>query len=124
MFVKHVEDGDEEATSAVVTIAVLALIAITVVGELLAPLIVRLYTIDVSGHGIEQQRELATQLLRCFMPQMFFYGLVALATAMLQARRRFAAAAFAPILNNVVVDRAVPRPPSARVASDHRARAF
>jgi putative peptidoglycan lipid II flippase len=103
LFVKHVEDGDEEATSAVVTIAVLALIAITIVGELLAPLIVRLYTIDVSGHGIEQQRELATQLLRCFMPQMFFYGLVALATAMLQARRRFAAAAFAPILNNVVV---------------------
>ena len=37
------------------------------------------------------------------MPQMFFYGVTALATAMLNARRRFAAAAFAPVLNNVVV---------------------
>ena len=37
------------------------------------------------------------------MPQMLFYGFATLATALLQARRRFAAAAFAPILNNVVV---------------------
>jgi putative peptidoglycan lipid II flippase len=103
LFVQHVEDRDDDATSAVVTVAVIALLIITLVGEVLAPLIVRLYTIDVSGHGIEHQRELATDLLRCFMPQMFFYGLTALATAMLQARRRFAAAAFAPILNNVVV---------------------
>ena len=38
-----------------------------------------------------------------FMPQIFFYGLTALFTAMLNARRRFAAAAFAPALNNLVV---------------------
>ena len=37
------------------------------------------------------------------MPQMFFYGFIALATAVLNAHRRFAAAAFAPVLNNVVV---------------------
>ena len=34
---------------------------------------------------------------------MIFYGIVTLATAMLNARRRFAAAAFAPMLNNLVV---------------------
>jgi putative peptidoglycan lipid II flippase len=34
---------------------------------------------------------------------MLFYGLTALATAVLQARRRFFASAFAPVLNNVVV---------------------
>jgi putative peptidoglycan lipid II flippase len=34
---------------------------------------------------------------------MLFYGIVTLATAMLNARRRFLAAAFAPVLNNVVV---------------------
>ena len=37
------------------------------------------------------------------MPQMLFYGIAALATAMLNAQRRFLAAAFAPVLNNVVV---------------------
>src|SRR5262245_12812586 len=77
LFVTHVENRDEDATSAVVTVAVLALIAITIIGELLAPVIVRLYTIDVSGHDVAHQRALATDLLRCFMPQMFFYGLTA-----------------------------------------------
>jgi putative peptidoglycan lipid II flippase len=37
------------------------------------------------------------------MPQIALYGLTALCTAMLQARRRFAAAAFAPNLNNLVL---------------------
>jgi len=34
---------------------------------------------------------------------MLFYGIAALATAMLNAQRRFLAAAFAPVLNNIVV---------------------
>ena len=38
-----------------------------------------------------------------FLPQMVFYGLTALASAMLNARRRFVAAAYAPVLNNVIV---------------------
>jgi putative peptidoglycan lipid II flippase len=37
------------------------------------------------------------------MPQILFYGVTAIATGLLNARRKFAAAAFAPILNNVVV---------------------
>ena len=44
-----------------------------------------------------------TFLIRCFLPQMCFYGFTALAAAFLNARRRFAAAAYAPVLNNVVV---------------------
>jgi len=102
-FVRHFHDEDDEATSAVVSIAMVALLAITVLGIVLAPLIVDIYTLRVSGPGRAAQQELATNLLRLFMPQMLFYGITALATSLLQARRRFAAAAFAPILNNVVV---------------------
>jgi putative peptidoglycan lipid II flippase len=102
-FVKHLQTKDPDASSAVVTVAMLALVVITVLGVLLAPYIVDIYTLRVSGPGRLEQQELATKLLRLFMPQMLFYGFVALATALLQARRRFAAAAFAPILNNVVV---------------------
>ncbi|HUV11267.1 MAG TPA: murein biosynthesis integral membrane protein MurJ [Acidimicrobiia bacterium] len=102
-FVKHFHDDDDDATSAVVSVAMLALLAITVLGVVLAPFIVDIYTLRVSGPGREAQQELATNLLRLFMPQMLFYGMTALATSMLQTRRRFAAAAFAPILNNVVV---------------------
>jgi len=102
-FVKHLQQDDDDATSAVVTTAMLALVVITVLGVLLAPLIVDIYTLRVSGPGRAEQQELATKLLRLFMPQMLFYGFTALATALLQARHRFAAAAFAPILNNLVV---------------------
>ena len=42
-------------------------------------------------------------LLRWFLPQILFYGLTAIASAMLNARRRYAAPAFAPVLNNIVV---------------------
>ena len=102
-FVKHFESDDDDATSAVFTVAMLALLAITALGVLLAPWIVQLYTLRVSGPGKDAQQALATAFLRCFMLQMVFYGLTALATAVLQARRRFFAAAFSPLLNNIVV---------------------
>ncbi len=103
LFVRRFEAHDDEAVSAICTAAIVGLLAITVIGVLIAPWIVELYLLDVHGPGRAQQQELATTLLRLFMPQMLFYGIVTLATAMLNARRRFAAAAFAPILNNVVV---------------------
>ena len=53
---------------------------------------------------------------------MLFYGLTALATAVLHARRRFAAAAFAPVLNNVVVIAMLPAAPAARRRPAHRRR--
>ncbi|HEY7107026.1 MAG TPA: murein biosynthesis integral membrane protein MurJ [Acidimicrobiia bacterium] len=103
LFVRHFERQDDDATAAVFTVAMLVLLAITVVGVLLAPWIVDAYTIRVNGPNVAEQKELATELLRLFMPQMFFYGIATLATALLNARRRFAAAAFAPALNNLVV---------------------
>jgi putative peptidoglycan lipid II flippase len=103
IFVNYFESDDEDAASAITTVSILALGLVTVAGIVLAPQIVHLYTIDVHGPGRAQQQALATDLLRLFMPQMLFYGIVALATAMLNAQRRFVAAAFAPILNNVVV---------------------
>ncbi len=103
LFVKHFETRDDDAASAIFTVALLALAAITVVGVIAAPWIVDLYTLNVHSANLGAQQELATSLLRLFMPQMLFYGIVTLATAMLNARRRFLAAAFAPVLNNVVV---------------------
>ncbi len=102
-FVRHLQSRDTKATSQIVTVALLALLGITVLGEILAPWIIDIYTLRVTGPGLAEQQAAATSLLRLFMPQMFFYGFTALATALLHARRKFAAAAFAPILNNVVV---------------------
>jgi putative peptidoglycan lipid II flippase len=98
LFTKHVEEHDEEATSAVVTVATVALLVLTGVAILAAPLIVRLY---LGGDAANQQT--TVDLARLILPEILFYGLMALFGAMLNARRRFFAPAWAPVLNNVVV---------------------
>jgi putative peptidoglycan lipid II flippase len=103
LYVEHYERDEPRASDAINTVSITVLAAITVLGIVAAPWIVDLYMLRLEGAGKAAQQALATDLLRWFMPQIFFYGLTALATAMLNARRRFAAAAFAPVLNNVVV---------------------
>jgi putative peptidoglycan lipid II flippase len=49
------------------------------------------------------QRELGTFLVRWFAPQVVFYGLGAIAAAVLHARRRFALVAAAPIASTIVM---------------------
>ncbi len=116
LYVEHYERDDQRATDAINTAAIASLAAITVLGFIAAPWIIDLYMLRLHGAGKAAQQALATDLLRWFMPQVFFYGLTALATAMLNARRRFAAAAFAPVLNNVVVIAALLALP--RIASE------
>lgn len=103
VFVEHRDRGDDTATSAVVTAAGVVLLALTVAGVLAAPAIVQLYTLKVHGAAAAAQEQVATDLLRLFMPQMLFYGMTAVATALLHAHRRFNAPAFTPVLNNVLV---------------------
>ena len=83
------------------TVVVLAVVS--VLGVLAAPLIGWFISLGVSGPGSEGYSDAAIRLLRWFMPQVYFYGLLTLVTAMLNARRRFTAAAFAPVMNNLVV---------------------
>jgi putative peptidoglycan lipid II flippase len=93
-----------------------ALVVCVVLGELLAPWIVRAYGGRLSG----PQVDLATALLRLFLPQVLFYGAGATMGAILNARGRFGAPMAVPVLNNVVVIAALlvfillpgPRPPS------------
>jgi putative peptidoglycan lipid II flippase len=103
IFVEHRENGDDEATSAVVTAVGLALVLLTGLGILLAPAVVRMYSLRLTDATAAAQQEVATSLLRMFMPQMLFYGITAIATALLNARRRFAAPAVTPVFNNLLV---------------------
>ena len=103
VFVDHLHRRDERATSAVFTVTLTVLVVLTAIAMIFAPVIARLYSIDAHGAERAAQLETMTFLIRCFLPQMCFYGFTALASALLNARRRFAAAAYAPVLNNVVV---------------------
>lgn len=97
------EDVAWRAISAVVSVAAVALVAVSLLFFVLAPLLIRLYTVGNNGPSADEQRAVATTLLRMFAPQVAFYGMVTVTTALLQARRRFAAPMFAPALNNLVV---------------------
>jgi putative peptidoglycan lipid II flippase len=102
-FVEYLDREDNESISAIWTVATVLLVAVTVVGIIAAPAVVHLFSARVHGPDSARQQQVATALLRLFMPQMLFYGLTAMATVLLNARRRFALPAFAPVANNVLV---------------------
>lgn len=93
-------DDADRAISAVMSVAGVALIGLAVVLTVAAPWIAGLYYL---GRDDPIQRALAGELLRYFGPQVAIYGFITLATAVLNARRRFGAPMFAPIINNLVV---------------------
>jgi putative peptidoglycan lipid II flippase len=104
-------DGERRAwrsISAVVTISTIVLVFASVLAWALAPWIIDAFTAlnhlsaARPAHVLSQQRAVATSLLRWFSPQILCYGLLSLATALLNVRGRFAAPAWAPITNNVV----------------------
>ncbi len=103
VFVDRFQHEDDDGVNAVVTVVTSVLIAVTVVAIVAAPWIFRAYTWASPGKNAAALEQAGVPLLRLFIPQIFFYGLTALGTAILNARRRFAAPAFVPILNNVLV---------------------
>ena len=92
-----------EAISAVVTVTVVVLLAATVAFFFLAPAIVHLYTVTNHNADVDAQRREAVFFLRWFVPQLTCYGLIALFTALLNTRGKFAAPMFVPIANNLVL---------------------
>lgn len=80
-------------------LAVIGLVAV-----LLGPRLMAVLVDDVRSPTIRQDEiELGAVFLLFFMPQLVFYGANVVATAVLNARNRFALPVFAPTLNNVVV---------------------
>lgn len=95
-------DGGLEYTQRLLTIAIVGLAVATVVAVACAPLLAHLY-LSPGDSGSRRTTELTTQFGRLLLPQMFFYGVAALFGAILNTKERFAANAWAPVLNNVVV---------------------
>ena len=103
LFTDDLENGDGDATSAVISFTLVALAIITLLTAALSPLLMILYSIG-SPHAAQAGfRSTGIRLAVLFAPQVFFYGLMALWSAVLNARHRFFAAAWAPILNNILV---------------------
>jgi putative peptidoglycan lipid II flippase len=97
-------DDAERLAGAVLGMALAVLGVVTVVGLAARPLIMRGLTLAVPDAAVRAAEvRLGAFLLWLFLPQILFYAVGAVATALLNGDRRFAAAAFAPVANNVLV---------------------
>src|SRR2546421_404827 len=92
-------DRGEAYAQRLLSLATVFLAGATVVAVLLAPLLTEL----VAGSSSAVNKHLTTVLGYLLLPEIFFYGIAALLSAILNTRGHFAAPMWTPILNNVVV---------------------
>ncbi|MFN2502635.1 MAG: lipid II flippase MurJ, partial [Acidimicrobiales bacterium] len=107
-FVRLLDGGDREGAErlagSVLGMALVGLGVVTVAALLARPWIMRLLTVGVDDSAVrDQEVALGSFLLVLFLPQVLLYALGSVATGLLHGSRRFAAAAFAPVANNVIV---------------------
>ncbi len=81
------------------TLVTVFLFVLTLVATLAAAPIAKLY--DPSATGNEER--ILVIFAYFFIPQIFFYGITSLASAILNARGHFAAPMWTPVVNNIVV---------------------
>ncbi|MER5731309.1 murein biosynthesis integral membrane protein MurJ [Streptomyces sp. NPDC002138] len=92
------EDGGAAYTDRLLTACTAALVVLTTLAVLCAPLIVSAYT----GYD-GAQASTTVALARYCLPQILFYGLFTLLGQVLNARGRFGAMMWTPVLNNLVI---------------------
>ena len=104
LFSTFVETDDDEATNVVITVSATLMVALTALAVIAAPLIFRLYTLT-PGEDVDPEllQRVGTMLARIFLVQILFYGLSGLANAFLNSRRRFFAAAWSPVVSNLII---------------------
>ena len=104
-------DGERRAwrsISSVITMSLIVLVVASVVAWFGAPWIIDGFTVmhharsPQSTTTLIEQRAAATELLRWFAPQIFFYGVIGIATALLNIRSRFGIGSWVPVANNLV----------------------
>lgn len=108
VFVEYITTREREESwrlaSTILNIGIVLATAFAVVALLAAPWIIKIYTFRIDDVALRaQQEEVGTFFLRLLLPQMIFYTAGAVLTGLLNAHRRFAAPAFAPLLNNLIV---------------------
>lgn len=95
---KH-EDGGQAFLDRLLTVALVVLGAVTVLVVALSPLVPVVFS---NGGWDGPTRALAVAFAFWCLPQVFFYGLYTVLGQVLNARGRFGAYMWAPVLNNVV----------------------
>lgn len=98
------EDTFRDAVSATSGVVVVVLGAVSILGMATSPIVSRMMlAFEPSSAVVAEKLDVMVPMVLVFVPQLLFYGLATTASAALNARGRFAAAALAPALNNIVV---------------------
>ncbi len=93
---QHDRDKGEAYTQRLLSIATVALGCATLIAVAAAPLIAALFVNNTS------ERELTSTFATLLLPEIFFYGLGAMFSAVLNIRGVYGPGAWAPVLNNVI----------------------
>jgi len=97
---KEDPDRGEGYAKRIYSLGVVCLLAVTVLGTVLAGPIVDLYGSNIKNAG---EHRVMVIFAYFFIPQIFFYGMDSLLGAILNVRGRFGANMWTPVINNVVV---------------------
>ncbi|MFJ8147523.1 murein biosynthesis integral membrane protein MurJ [Streptomyces sp. NPDC096048] len=98
---KEDEDGGEAYANRLLTLVMVALGALTALAMLAAPLLVRALSNPVATNPAAN--ETAVTFTRYFLPSIFFMGVHVVMGQILNARGRFGAMMWTPVLNNIVI---------------------
>lgn len=103
LFTDDLERRDgTDGTSAIISFALVGLVVVTLLGLVGGPAIIWLLSTGSDAAARDDYLEAGVVLAVLFAPQIFFYGLMAVWSALLNAHDRFMAAAWTPVLNNLV----------------------
>ncbi|MGW3095795.1 murein biosynthesis integral membrane protein MurJ [Streptomyces sp. NPDC001102] len=98
---KEDDDGGEAFANRLLTLVIVALAALTAVAVLAAPVLVRVLSVNVAGDPAAN--EVAVTFTRYFLPSIFFMGIHVVMGQILNARGKFGAMMWTPVLNNIVI---------------------
>ncbi|MFI1615725.1 murein biosynthesis integral membrane protein MurJ [Streptomyces lydicus] len=98
---KEDDDGGEAYANRLLTLVIVVLGVLTVLAVFAAPLLVKLVSFDISRDPAAN--EVAVAFTRYCVPTIFFMGLHVVMGQILNARGRFGAMMWTPVLNNIVM---------------------
>ncbi|WP_447038562.1 murein biosynthesis integral membrane protein MurJ [Streptomyces sp. DSM 118878] len=98
---KKDEDGGEGYANRLLTLVMVLLAGVTVICVVAAPMFVRLMSPTIADNPVRM--EVTVTFARFCIPTMFFMGVHVVLGQILNARGRFGAMMWTPVLNNIVV---------------------
>ena len=93
---EHDKDRGVAYTQRLMSLATVALTIATLLAVAAAPLIARAFVADPA------KRELTATFATLLLPEIFFYGMAGMFTALLNVKHVFGPGAWAPVVNNVI----------------------